>query len=54
MQLSEFIMYVNGVRLKEEFNDLDIIVIPSFDSIIVALQDNFPEKDVEDLEEVTW
>ena len=53
-QLDNFIMYVNGVRLLEEFSDLKTIVIPSFESIIVSLQDNFPTKDPDELQAVNW
>ena len=53
-QLGNFIMYVNGVKLLEEFNDLSTIVIPSFNSIITILKDNYPAKDSEDLVAVEW
>ena len=53
-QLANFLMYINGVRLLEDFKDLNTIVIPSFESIIVSLRDNFPTQDPNDLEEVAW
>jgi len=53
-QLSNFIMYINGIRLLEEFSDLKTIIIPSFESIIVSLQDNFPTKDPDELQAVNW
>jgi len=53
-QLGNFIMYVNGVRLLEEFQDLSTIIIPSFNAVITALRDNFPKKNVDDLEAIEW
>jgi len=53
-QLANFLMYINGVRIIEEFSDLSTIVIPSFNAIITMLKDNFPVKDADQLEEIAW
>lgn len=51
--LWQLLMYVNSVFSLEDFN-LDLVIIPSLNSIIFSLQDLFPEKDVSELETVTW
>jgi hypothetical protein len=51
--LDKLLMFVNSVMCVEEFN-LDTIVFPSFSSIIDICQDNFPQKDPDDLIEVDW
>ena len=47
-------MYVNGVRIPEQFVDLDVLLIPAFDAIITMLQDNFPHENPEDLDSINW
>lgn len=51
--LGQLLMYVNNVQTVEEF-DLKEVIIPEKDAIIQILRDNFPDRDVEDLEEVNW
>lgn len=50
--LGNLILYVNSIRLPEEFVDLDILLVPSYDAVITILQDNFPELNPDDLESV--
>jgi len=52
--LAQVLMYVNGVRLIEEFVDLDVLVLPAFDAILIMLQNNFPEIKSEDLIKIDW
>ena len=52
--LANLILYVNSIRIAEEFVDLDSLVIPAFDAIITMLQDNFPEQNPQDLESINW
>ena len=54
VQLAFVLMYVNGVRFVEEFQALDIVIIPSYSSIIEMLKDKFPVQKPEDLTEVNW
>ena len=51
--LDKLLMFVNSVVCVENFN-LDTIVYPSFSSIVDICQDNFPQKDPDDLIEVDW
>ena len=51
--LWQLLMYVNNVFSKEEFN-LSTVIVPSFTSIITITQDNYPKKDVSDLEGIEW
>ena len=51
--LDKLLMFVNSVMCIESFN-LDTIVYPSFSSIVDICQDNFPQKDPDDLIEVDW
>lgn len=52
--LDKLLMYVNSVQTVEDFKDLQEVIIPSKSSIVQMLEDNFPAKDPEDLEEVDW
>ena len=52
--LANLIMYVNGVRIPEQFVDLDVLLIPAYDAIITMLQDNFPHENPEDLDSINW
>jgi hypothetical protein len=52
--LANVIMYVNSIRIPEEFVDLEVLLIPAFDSIITMLQDNFPEVNPDDLDSINW
>ena len=54
VQLAYLLMYVNGVRAIEEFQALELVVVPEFSSIIEMLKDKFPIKDPDDLTEVNW
>ncbi len=51
--LAQLLMYVNSVQTIEDFN-LQEVIVPSKDSVIQILKDNFPEKDPDDLSEVVW
>jgi len=51
--LWQLLMYVNNIFSKEEFNT-PMIIIPSFTSIITAIQDNYPKKNSSDLEGIEW
>jgi len=52
--LANVILYINSVRLPEEFVELDVLLIPAFDAVITMLQDNFPEEKSEDLDSINW
>jgi hypothetical protein len=52
--LANVILYVNSIRIPEEFVELDVLLIPAFDAIITMLQDNFPEEKSEDLDSIDW
>jgi plasmid replication initiation protein len=54
VHLAFVLMYVNNVRFIEEFQGLDIVIIPSYSSIIEMLKDKFPIQKTEDLTEVNW
>ena len=49
----QLLMYVNAVFAVEDFN-LKEVVVPSISSIIEMNQDNFPKKDVNELESISW
>jgi len=51
--LSQLLMFVNNVTCIENFN-LSTVIIPSFDAIVEICQDNFAEKESDNLTEVTW
>ena len=51
--LWQLLMYVNGVFAVEDF-DLKDVVVPSISSIIEMNQDNFPKKEVSELESISW
>lgn len=51
--LAHLLMYVNTVPSLEGF-DLQIVIIPSFNSIIEMLKAKFPKQDPEDLIQVNW
>lgn len=51
--LAPLLMYINGVFCVEEFS-LNEVVIPEFSSVIQILDDNFPDKPVNQLEEASW
>ena len=51
--LDKLLMFVNNVTCIENFN-LDSIILPTFDAIVEICQDNFPEKEPEDMFEVEW
>lgn len=51
--LAQFLMYVNTVSCIENF-DLDVVVVPTFQSIVDICRDKFPTKKSEDLTEVAW
>ena len=48
--LAQLLMYVNGVVSIEEF-DLNDVIVPKLSAIIKITEDNFKQKD---LEEVDW
>lgn len=52
--LGNVVMYVNSIRIPEEFVDLDVLLVPAFDSIITMLQDNFPQENPDDLKSISW
>jgi len=54
VQLAFVLMYVNGVRFVEEFQGLELVIIPSYSSIIEMLKDKFPVQNTDDLFEVDW
>lgn len=51
--LSNLLMYVNRVQCIENF-DLDVVIIPTFQSILDICKDKFPKTKVENLSEVNW
>jgi len=51
--LDYILMYVNGILCIEEFN-LNTIIIPTFQAIIDICVDKVPQKDIDDLTEVSW
>jgi hypothetical protein len=51
--LAYLLMFVNGVPCLEDF-DLSTVVVPKFSTIVDICRDNFPEKDVSEMEEVSW
>lgn len=51
--LWELLMYVNNVFSLEDF-DLQTVIVPSLDSIIFILQDQYPTKDADDLKAIEW
>ena len=51
--LAYVLMYVNDVFSVEDFY-LDVIVIPSFSSIVRICRQKFSEKDVNNLNQITW
>lgn len=51
--LAQLLMYVNTVSCIESF-DLDVVVVPTFQSIIDICRDKFSTKKSEDLTEVSW
>ncbi|MHA1816194.1 MAG: hypothetical protein ACTSX1_09330 [Candidatus Heimdallarchaeaceae archaeon] len=51
--LAHLIMYVNTVPSLELF-DLQVVTIPSFNSIIEMLKAKFPKQKTEDLVQVNW
>lgn len=54
VQLAWVLMYVNGVRFVEEFQGLELVIIPSYSAIIEMLKDKFPVQNPDDLTEVDW
>ena len=52
--LANVILYVNSIRIPEEFVELEVLLIPAFDAVITMLQDNFPEVDPDDLTSIDW
>lgn len=51
--LDQLLMYVNNIFSPEDFN-LSTVVIPSLDSIVTMLQDNFPDQDQDELTSIDW
>lgn len=51
--LADLLMYVNGVQCIEKF-DLDMVIIPTFSSILEICKDKFSKTKVENLREVNW
>ena len=51
--LDQLLMYVNNVKTVEEF-DLQTVIIPSFESIVSILSDDFPEKEASEMTVVDW
>jgi len=54
VQLSQVLLYVNGIRSNEEFQNLNVVVVPSMSSIIEMLKDKFSVQDIDNLIEVNW
>ncbi len=53
VSLAQLLMYVNIVSCIENF-DLDVVVVPTFQSIVDICRDKFSTKKSEDLTEVAW
>lgn len=53
ISLTNLLMYVNSVFSIEDF-DLEEVIIPSKKSIVEICSDNFPKRDIEDLNSVLW
>lgn len=51
--LGQLLMFVNGVMCLEEF-DLNLVIVPSMQSVVVVCRDKFPKQDPDDLDEVEW
>jgi len=51
--LDQLLLYVNGISSPEDF-DLITVFVPEKEAVIEILQDNFREKDIEDMTEITW
>jgi len=51
--LANLLMYVNTVQNIEEF-DLDTVIIPGFHAIVHICFDKFPQRETDELTEVSW
>jgi len=54
VQLAQVLLYVNGVRSNEEFQSLELVVVPSMSSIVEMLKDKYSTQNIDDLTEVNW
>jgi hypothetical protein len=53
VNLAHVLMYINGAKCIEEF-DFETVVVPDFSAILEILKDKFPQRQTEDLSEVSW
>lgn len=51
--LDQLLMYVNNIFSPEDF-ELSKVIIPTLEAIVTMLQDNFPDKDQDELTSIDW
>ncbi len=51
--LDQLLMYVNNIFSPEDF-ELTKVIIPPLEAIVTMLQDNFPDKDQDELTSIDW
>lgn len=51
--LDQLLMYVNNIFSPEDF-DLSKVIVPALEAIVTMLQDNFPDRDQDELTSIDW